>query len=475
MDPNYRLCLINPPITPEEKYGIKEFGSSGGRQMPLGIFYIASFLIEKGIDVKIIDADAECLDDGEIINRIRTYNADVVGITSTTMGFHRAHDVARKIKEYDEDLPILLGGSHVTALPEYSMSFACFDYGIIGEGEITTYQLLQAIKDHSDPKDVDGIIYKKEGEIIRTRPRKYIENLDILPFPARHLVPIKLYKLPAMDYRRDPALTLLTSRGCPNQCIFCDRNVFGQRYREHSAEYVVAEIDELVEKYGAKEVAFMDDTFTINKRRVERIMELMKERGHELDWSCMARVNTVDKEFLQKMKASGCWHIAYGIESGDQDVLDFIKKNITLEQIRRTVQYTEDAGIESKGFFIIGHLVDTKESIEKTIQFAKSLPLSEAFVTLNTPIPNTEQYKIAERYGNLSTSDWSKFSYYRPVFVPARLDEEYLLRMRKKFYREFYIHPKRVINHLKKIRSGVDVKRYANALNSFSYFVRRGR
>jgi radical SAM superfamily enzyme YgiQ (UPF0313 family) len=263
-----RVVLINPPITPFERYG-SNIGKAGGRQVPLGICYIAAVLRLGKIEVKIIDAEAENLDYKEIINRIKTFKADVVGITSTTVAFHRTLELTKKIKEYDKDLPVVLGGSHITALPDYSMSFDCFDYGVVGEGEITFYQLLQAINKGSDFEKVDGILFRKGGEIIKTKPREYIKDLDMLPFPARDmLADINLYPPPPMNYRHKPVLNLITSRGCPNRCIFCDRNVFGQRYREHSAEYVIKEIEHLVNEFGAKELAFVDDTFTINRKRV---------------------------------------------------------------------------------------------------------------------------------------------------------------------------------------------------------------
>ncbi len=461
------VTLINPPITLQERYG-SGIGASGGRQMPLGICYVAAFLEKNGIDVNIIDSEVEGLDYSNIILHIKKFKPDIVGITSTTVAFHRAIELAKKIKEYDPQMPIIIGGPHVSALPEYTLFFDCFDVGVLREGEITTFKLIKAIEQGTELKNVEGIIFRDDDQVVHfTKPREYIQNLDMLPFPARHLLPdINLYLPPPMNYRRPPVANVITSRGCPNRCTFCDRNVFGQRYREHSAEYVVSEIEHLIDKYKIKEIAFVDDTFTINKKRLERIIELMEERGIAIDWTCMARVNTVSKSLLTKMKKSGCWHISYGIESGNQEILNLIKKGITLEQVRNAIKWSVEAGIHTKGFFMIGNPRDSLKIINETIDFAKSLPLTDVVVTINTPIPNTESFETAAQYGRLDTRDWSKFSYWQPVFVPDGFNEKTLINLQKKFYREFYFRPSIFLKHLKQIRSITDIERYTKGIRA---------
>ena len=461
------ITLINPPITLQERYG-SGIGASGGRQAPLGICYVAAFLEKNGISVRIIDAEAEELDYSNIISRIKKSKLNIVGITSTTVAFHRAIELANRIKESDPETQIIIGGPHVTALPDYTISFDCFDVGVLGEGEITTFELIKAIEKGIELKNVDGIVFRDSNHNAQfTKPREYIQNLDILPFPSRHLLPdINLYPPPPMNYRKQPVANIITSRGCPNSCTFCDRNVFGKRYREHSAEYVIAEIEHLIETYNIREIAFVDDTFTINKKRLEKIIDLMAEKGIKLNWTCMARVNTVSKKLLEKMKKSGCWHISYGIESGNQEILDIIKKGITLEQVRNAIKWSAEVGIHTKGFFIIGNPKDSIEIINETINFAKSLPLTDVVVTINTPIPNTESYENASQYGKLDTHDWSKFSYWQPVFVPFGFTEESLVNLQKKFYREFYFRPSIFLMHLKQIKSITDIKRYFKGIKA---------
>ncbi len=420
----------------------------------------------------MIDAEAEELGNDRIISRITKFGAEIVGITSTTVAFHRAIELAKGIRDYDKGLPIVLGGPHVTALPEHALSFDCFDVGVLGEGEITFLELVQTLKNSHELRAVDGIVFRENSKLHFTKPREYISNLDELPFPARHLLPdINYYLPPPMNYRHVPVVNMITTRGCPYRCIFCDKNVFGQKYRKHSPEYVVSEIEHVIDTFGAREIAFVDDTFTVDKKRVEQIIELINKRDIHIDWSCMGRVNTVTRDLLEKMKDAGCWHISYGIESGNQKVLAFIKKGITVDQVRSAIKWSDEVGIHSKGFFMLGHLTDSEETIGETISFAKSLPLTDVVVTLNTPIPNTEQYSLAEHYGRLDTHDWSRFSYWHPVFVPHHLSEKYLIEAQRKFFRQFYFRPQIIIRHLRQIRSITDIRRYIRGIKSLKAMI----
>jgi radical SAM superfamily enzyme YgiQ (UPF0313 family) len=453
------ITLINPPITPEERYG-SGVGVAGGHQLPLGVCYIAAYLRREGHQVKIIDAEAEeIFDYGEIVSKIKSFKTEILGITCCTVSFYRAIALAKRIKA-NIDIPIILGGPHVTAMPEYSMSFEEFDYGVLREGERTITELVNAIENKKSVSKIKGIVYReRKGKVKITKPREYIKDLDSLPLPARDLVKMRLYKPPATTYKKLPVANIITSRGCPNQCLFCDKNVFGCVYREHSAEYVVQEIEDLIKNYGIKEIAFVDDTFLVNKNRVIKIMDLMKTRGIHLPWTCMARVNNVDENLLRRMKESGCWHISYGIESGNERILKLINKGITKNQVKRAVYLTNRAGIECEGFFMLGHPTDTIETIRETIDFAKSLPLSEIAVTLTTPIPGTALYKVAKQYGTLDERDWSKFSYWYPIYVTKGLSAEYLKKMSGRFYKEFYFRPSVIWKHLKQIDNIDNLKR----------------
>jgi len=446
-----KITLINPFITSSQRYG-RNISVIGGHQAPLGLCYLAAFLKKNGFEVSLIDAEKDRLDNSAIINRIKTFMPDAIGITSTTVAFNRAHLTVTDIKLFNADIPIIIGGPHVTANPYKTLSSECFDYGIMKEGEITLCELLKALKDGSSIRGTQGIIYRENGKVIINPPRPYIKDLDFLPFPARHLLPeIKKYLPPLGCYIKKPVISMITSRGCPYECIFCDNNVFGRFVRYHSPEYVVGEIESAIELYGAKEIFFLDDTFTINEERVKKILFLLKEKKLKIKWSCMTNVKNLTKELLSEMKNAGCWQIAVGVESGNQKVLDFIKKKINLDEVKNAVKWSRELGIYVKGFFMLGHPIDTIETINETINFAKSSPFDDVVVTIATPMPGTEFYSIAPEFGRLRENNWLDFSYWKTAFVPQSLTERILYQKQRQFYRDFYFRPGVVLRQLSKI------------------------
>lgn len=463
-----RVFILYPPISKMERYSSR-LGSVGGEQMPLGIFYLASFLRKNGYDVMVCDAEAERLRGEDIMDRVSRYSPGFVGISSTTVAFHRALEAAEDIKGRFPDVITVLGGPHVTSNAEHAMSFKAFDFGVIGEGEITFLELLETLSGDKPAADVRGIAWRDaKGKIVRTPSREFISNLDEIPFPAYDLVKdMERYTPPPSNYKTRPVINIITSRGCPNLCTFCDRNVFGRRYRERSASNVFEEIRYLYEKFGIRELAFVDDTFLINKKRIRELFDMLKSHGLFFPWTCMARINNVTYAFLKYLKANDCWNIAFGIESGDEHILQVIRKNIDPEKVREVIGWCDEIGIETKGFFIIGHPDETIRTIDKTIDFALTLKLSAVVVTINTPIPGSQQYEEAHLYGRLDTTDWAKFNYWRPVFVPHGLTEEILLKKQEEFYLRFYLRPRIVWKYLLSFLGKGGLRRFKAVLNIF--------
>lgn len=456
-----KIILINPPVTTVERYG-RDIGDIAGHQAPLGLCYLAGFLEKHGFEVNLIDAQAEGLPNYEVIKKISSFKPDAVGLTSTTVAFHRAKSLATDIKLSKPEIPIIIGGPHLTANPHETLSFTCFDYGVMREGEITLFELLKELKENGSLQNLPGIIYRKNGNVIINPQRPYINDLDSLPFPARHLLSdIKKYAPPLGSYSKTPVLSIITSRGCPYECIFCDKNVFGKNIRYHSPEYVVSEIQNVISLYGAKEIFFLDDTFIVNEERIRKILFLLKREKIKVKWTCMTRANNITEDLLREMKDAGCWQISIGVESGNQGVLDFIKKGISLRQIINTVNWSHKLGIYVKGFFIIGHPIDTVKTIDETINFAKSIPFSDVVVTFATPIAGSELYSIAPKYGVFHGNDWSKLSYWKPVFVPLGLSEKILYNKQKQFYREFYFRLNVILKHLKNMHGISQYLKYA--------------
>ena len=462
-----KIALVNPPVQSMQMR--RRLGSVIDNLFynspPLGLCYLAAVLERKGISVKVIDAAVENLSFSAIIKRIRDFKADLIGMTSLTNTFYICTELARDIKR-ELELPIIIGGPHVTANPKEVLLLKCFDVGILGEGEITLIELIVALEKKKDLREVDGITFRYNSEIYFTKSREYIKNLDTLPFPARHLIPLKRYISQPNDQRRLPKLSMITSRGCPYRCIFCDKSVFGQGYRTFSPEYIVSEMEHLVNHFGAKDIAFVDSMFGIDTKKIEDVTSFIqkKELNKKVSWTCTIRANAMNKQLLRRMKEAGCWRVRIGIESGNEEVLKFIKKDITKSQVKDVIFWADKLRLQPKAFFMLGHLTDRKETIAETIEFAKSLPLKDITVQLNTPLTNTYQNKIYRDYGMLVNNDLTKFSFWEPVFVPHGLTQEYLIKMQRKFFRSFYLRQVTIWRHLREIRSLYDIKKYLRAL-----------
>lgn len=467
------VLLIYPPISKYERYS-SDIGEVGGEQIPLGIYYIASYVRSHGFDVHCIDAEAQRLHNSEILDKIKDIKPDIIGLSATTVAYMRACDLAQAVKQRYPHLPMVIGGAHATANLKDVMEHPAFDYAIYGEGEITFVDLLHALEKKHDLSTVHGLAYRECEHVRINPPREYIQDLDQLPFPAYDLIPdLALYHPDPSNYRLTPVVNIITSRGCPNHCTFCDRNVFGQKLRQRTPENVATEIEFLVKQYGVREVAFVDDTFTIGKGRIQKIFTLLQQKEIQISWTCMSRVNTVDYETLAFMKKMGCWKIKFGIESGDEAILQKIRKNINLDTAREVIRSCKRLRISTSGFFIIGHPKETKESIEKTIDFALDVPFDDIVVTINTPIPGTVQYKEAEQYGTLDATNMSRFNYWSPVFVPHGLSSAYLIASQKRMYRRFYFRMRTVPRLIQDLISPTGMKRFRSYVLALKFLLKK--
>lgn len=471
-----RITLVNPPldsvlanghVSPVTAY---LFYNSA----PLGLLYIAAMLEQHGHTVFCIDAAAERIDIPGTVRRIEATRPDVVGIGSTTVVFETTKMLGDALKGAMPSTPIVLGGYHVTLLPEEAMRTRSFDYGVLGEGEHTMLDLCAALAGQKPVEDVLGICFRTpDGGLHFTPARPRWKDLDQLPFPARHLLPSDQYKPIPIDEHASPKFSMITSRGCPHACAFCQKSKSG--YRSHSPEYIADEVQHLVRDFGARDIAFVDSLFCASKKRVMGIMDEFARRriGEQVSWTCSSRVEVVDREILQAMKDNGCWRTRFGIESGSDRVLDFISKGITKEKIRAAVTAAHDVGLRPKAFFIIGHMPDTRETIEETIAFAKTIPLHDVTVQINTLLPKTPQMEIWERegtkWGRLVNESTDEKSFWEPTFVPWGLEPADIIEFHRRFYREFYFRPITIARHLETIQSWRDVYKYASASSLFSF------
>lgn len=470
-----KILLVNPALSLEEQKNpvVSRLFSNA---MPLGICYLASVLIREGIHVELVDGAAERIQQKDIIDIVKKGKFDILGISTTSVSYHRAVELARMAKkEFGDSVHVLLGGAHISAVPEQAMAEESFDIGVYGEAEETIVELVNALASKGDLSQIKGLYYRENGELKFTGFRPLIQDLDTIPFPARHLLKAKNYFSLPTDVRRLPKFSILANRGCPFHCIFCDSAVVGKRYRSASPKYLVDEMELLVKDFGAREIFFVGTTFTVSREKTEEFLDELEKRKLDLYWTCSTRVDVVDKPLLERMKKLGCWSIRFGIESGNQEVIDFIKKGITKEQVRKALEICEEVGIHTKGFFMIGHLIDTPETIRDSIDFAKSLPLTDVTVQINTPLPNTEQYNRADEFGTLAKKEYSKYSFFDPVYVPRNMTEEQLVKYHRQFYREFYWRPKVLWRQFIKILNPNTFINYLKCLDLIFYLTLKNK
>jgi len=466
-----KIVFLTPPLSLKERYG--NLAGAGSSMPALGILALAAAVRTEGFHPFVVEASALGLSYEDVINTVKQIAPRYVGITSTTLSIFHAARLAGLIKGLDPSITVIIGGPHLTAVPEETMGrFPDFDIGVIGEGEETVVDLLDALSNGKNLNDVEGIIFRSERNgCISTPRRKFIRNLDHYPFPAWDLLPDfpKVYTSPPFKVKKSPAISIVTSRGCPYRCIFCDTSVFGRTFRSYSAEYVLEMIRELYYKYKIREFIVEDDTFLVSEERAFKICEFLLKEDLDISWSCNSRVNLVHKDILRAMKASGCWRISFGIESGNQAILDLERKNITLEQAEKAVEWTQEAGMLAKGFFMIGHPKETEQTLQQTIDFAKRLHLSDVTVTALTPLPGSQIYSVADRYGDFD-NDWRKMNLLNRVFVPFGLTENILAKYHKSMLRAFYLRPRIIGSYLRRIVQ--NPRLVLNVMRGFAAFLK---
>ncbi|MBC8462577.1 MAG: radical SAM protein, partial [Deltaproteobacteria bacterium] len=418
----------------------------------LALLSLAGYTREKGYRVAICDASAQMLTMEQTCDWVRKFDPAIVGISATTPSIIRTAVLAKKLKLVKPGLTIILGGPHATAVPKETINrFPIFDGMVVGEGEKTLCGILDNFPGDAWKRVAGGLAKNGDGTFFDNPPRDLISDIDILPFPAWELLPNfpQSYHPATFKCRSFPAAQYVTARGCPYRCTFCDTSVFSHKVRYHSAEYVLEALSRLYHRFRVREISFEDDTFTMNVERLIAICEGMLKRGLKFTWTCNGRVNNVSQEVLRSMKRAGCWQIAYGIESGVQEILNFVKKGTKISQIKSSLELTKSVGIRTRGYFIIGFPTETEATIRETLNFALSLPLDDLSVMLMTPFPGSELHRIAPQYGKLD-DDWSKMNLLQPVFIPAGLSEGKLLEWQRKFRFEFYLRPRTIIANLSK-------------------------
>lgn len=441
----------------------------------LGIAYLAAMSERRGDEVAVFDQDVE---EEKLTDFVRRFQPDLVGIGTNTPQVKQGWLCAREVKSVLPNVVIVQGGPHVSALPEESAARPEIDIVARGEGEDTWIDISNNLEqwragnpnfkaqDLHDPQTkmldkILGITYMTTaGKIRHTYERPSVVDLDALPFPAYKYFKMDRYSSlqPAMDaIEKGKSFSMMTSRGCPYRCTFCSQSVMAEKWRARSPESVIAEWKHLVEDYGAQEIGILDDSANIDRKRLHRLSELLIQEGlhTKAQWVMIngIRANLADTELLGKMKEAGCKRVAFGVETGDEDILESIDKRVTHDQIRAAFQNAKKVGLETVGFFIIGLPGDTEETMEKTIKFACELDPLVANFSMMTPYPGTKVWEQVHRNGGrMLVKDWQDYVFFegKARYEMGPTTAEAQERKWKEAYRRFYLRPHRVMMTLKR-------------------------
>lgn len=462
-----KVLLVNPPreneIIGNNPAIIEE---ERGYNPPLGLLYLAGYLeAHSEHDVGVIDSQVEELSYDDLKRRVGEFAPDVAGLTAMTMTLLDVIKTVRAIKEASPAARIVLGGPHAHLYPEETIALEDVDFLVLGEGEEAFKELLDSIDDRGKLREVPGLVFTDDGLTVNTGIRPPIDDLDALPFPARHLVPYRKYS--SLLARGDCVTTIFTSRGCPFKCTFCDRPHLGKRFRARSPGNVVDEIEECV-GMGIKEFLVYDDTFTVDKKRVLEICDEIGRRKLEVGFDIRARVDTVDEEMLRKLKAAGCQGIHYGVEAGTEKILKVLNKGIHIDRVERVFEMTRKEGIPVLAYFMIGSPTETREDIETTFKVMRRLKPDYVHMTVLTPFPGTEIYRSGLESGVIERDVWKEFARDpRPGFQPPHWGENFtrqeLKEMLVRGYKGFYLRPGYILKRLASLKSWSEFKRKAKA------------
>lgn len=433
--------LINPSLFKKESNIWQKIDSCFPS---LGLASIAAYARKQGFNVKIIDAPAEKISveafENYLKDNFNNFEAKFIGFTATTVSVKNAYEMSKIAKKVFPGTKIVFGGAHPTALPSEVIAQPEIDLVVIGEGEITFAEILSGC----DLSEIDGIVYKNSAGAVFNPKRARITDLDALPFPAYDLLPMNKYFPAKGSYERLPAISMLASRGCPGRCTFCNK-ILGERMVFRSAESLVKEIKMLYDYFGIRQIMFYDDTFTVYKENVKRFCELLVSQKINIAWCCFSRVDYIDIDLLKLMKKSGCHQIMYGIESGDQNVLDSINKKTDLNLVRKAVQLTKEAKIDVRGAFMIGNPIETEETVLKTLNFAIELNPEIAIFNIATPYPGTEMFNEASEKKSLITYDWDDYDLSKPVMNLKNIGQKEIIDLYHYCYKKFYFRPRYIL------------------------------
>ncbi len=462
-----KLLLINTPISIRDTLG--NFGSvyDDLKMVPTGIAYLAAFVRQAGIEVRILDQYAECLLMDEVVALIEEFDPDLIGLSATTPNYFAAIAFTKAIKRKFPEIPTVLGGYHPSVLPRETLQERCVDYVIRDEAEYSLLRLCEALDGGDEQRfgNIHGLSYKTDSGQVHNEKTKSLK-LDDMPFPAYDLLPMHLYSSPSFTKFASPVYQMIASRGCPFSCTYCinaELNV-SAKYRRRSIKSVADEMEFLIDKFGAKQIQFWDPIFPLGQKHAFEFCEEIMRRSlqNRVCWNSGTRADSVTEEMIEIMVAAGCKGIGFGIESGVPELLRSVNKKLELNKVGEVCKIARKKGLVVAASFIIGFPGETTEMTKQTIDFAKSLDIHYAQFSIMVPYPGTPLFDQLKADGEIPDVRENDFSCYNqnigntnldPVFVPKGRTADELKKLQKKAYVEFYMRPKIVLMHLRHINA----------------------
>jgi anaerobic magnesium-protoporphyrin IX monomethyl ester cyclase len=421
---------------------------------PLNMAYFAAIAEKMGHEVQIIDAEIESLTNKDVIARVKEFSPDLIGMTGTTPMFHLVVRLANELKA-QMDVRIMAGGHHVTLFKEKIFD-KCFDFLFVSEADISFAEFLKLYEKNGDLTNVKGLLFRNKGEVVFTGNPGLTQDLDAIPFPARHLLKYKLYKVGTLRGTLNYT-SIMTTRGCPFECIYCSNSVYGRNVRRRSMKNVIEEIELVVDRLGIRHFYFVEDVLTLSKKYSLSMCDEIDKRGLKITFEGSTRANLFDEELAERLSKSGLIRLSFGLESADPNVLKIIKKQVSLESYIKANKLTNKYGIETINSVMLGLPGEDRASIEKTIAFLrKARDIQHTTYGIAMPYPGTEFYEMAKRgeYGlKLHTDDFSKYQRYgSAVLSVGDLSPEDLIRLQKEGLLKIYMTSWRIWPMLKRVK-----------------------
>ena len=410
---------------------------------PIGLASLAAWLDKQGCATTLVDCFAKPDAQNHLREVILDTRPDFLGLSCTTSSFLDGVRIAELAKSLHPAIKTVVGGPHISALKAESLKgFPALDFGIVGEGEETLTELVSG--GWEQPAQVKGVVYRdSEGNPVFSGRREHLLELDTLPFPAYDKLDgyPAAYTLPIFNYPRAPNSSCISSRGCPYACSYCDRSVFGKSFRFNSADYMIAHVRHLKERFGVRHINFYDDQFTFNRQRVEAFARQLIDQRLGITYNCAARAEHLDEDLLRLMKASGCWMVSLGIETGDPALLAQHRQRADLDLLRDRIHMIKRAGLRMKGLLMMGLPGESEASVRRSMDYVFSLPIDVFNLAKFTPFPGSPIYEHIHEQGTFD-EDWEKMDCMHFQFIPKGMDHDQLERLFKEFYRRHFMRPR---------------------------------